>query len=306
MNITASLALAAGLAAVAAGQPSQTFRSGVDLVEVDAVATSTDGKIVRGLSREDFEIREDGQPVEIKTFAAMDADRATSDAEGRLVVLLLDDLVTPPVWTTHIKGIAHDFANHMAPHDVAAVVMLNASATKTTTNRAEIAATIESFRYEASKIIPGDAVRRHALDQIRGLMQRLEPVKHRRKLLVCIGAPSLFMPTEPIGSAGLAYSPEWTDALAEASRANVSLYLIDPAGLTETRPEDAMSFAEATGGRAYSSNELARVVQQVWDEAGHYYLLGYEVPSSRSRKKTHSIDVRARRAGVDVRARKQR
>ena len=94
------------------------------------------------------------------------------DAEGRLVVLLLDNVVTAPVWTTHIKTIAHDFANHMSPHDVAAVVMLNEQRHQDHDESGrDRNATIETFRYEASKIIPGDAVRRHALDQIRGLVQ---------------------------------------------------------------------------------------------------------------------------------------
>jgi VWFA-related protein len=301
----AALAMVVAVSAGLGGQQRPQFRGGVDLVEVDAVATDRDGHVVRGLSRDDFAIFEDGQPMAIKTFAAIDADRARVDAEGRLVVLLLDNVVTAPVWTTHIKTIAHDFANHMSPHDVAAVVMLNESATKTTTNPAEINATIETFRYEASKIIPGDAVRRHALDQIRGLFQRLEPVQHRRKLLVLIGAPSLFMPTEATGIGMATYAPEWSDALAAASRANVSLYAIDPAGLTASRPEDAMSFAEATGGVAFNTNEFASAVNRMWDEAGHYYLIGYEAPAG-GKRKTHRISVRATRAGIDVRARKQR
>ena len=38
----------------------------------------------------------------------------------------------------------------------------------------------------------------------------------------------------------------------------------------------------------------------------HYDLIGYEVPTAQPRKKMHAIDVRTRRPGVEVRARKQR
>ena len=87
MNAGAALLVVLTLSIGLIGQQRPQFRGGVDLVEVDAVATDRDGKIVRGLSRDDFEVFEDGQPMAIKTFAAINADRATTDAEGRLVVL---------------------------------------------------------------------------------------------------------------------------------------------------------------------------------------------------------------------------
>ena len=216
----------------------------------------------------------------------------------------MDNVLTDAVWTTHLKTIAHDFASHMGPHDVAGVALLNGSATKTTTSRAEIDAAIESFHYDASKIIPGDAVIKHAFDMIRDLSRALAPVTHRRKMLVYIGAAAMFRPTEQTGIGLPTYAPEWTDALAEASRANVAVYVINPA-LSGTRPEDAMSFTEATGGAAFNTNEFASAVNRMWDEAGHYYLIGYEAPAG-GKRKTHSIKVRAKPPGVEIRARKQR
>jgi VWFA-related protein len=304
MNTAVALSIALALSLGIAVQQRPLFRGGVDLVEVDAVATGRDGKIVRGLSRDDFEVREDGQPVAIKAFTAIDADRASADADGRMVVLLLDNVLTDAVWTTHLKTIAHDFATHMGPHDVAGVALLNGSASKTTTSRAAIDAAIEAFHYDASKIIPTSVMKKHALDMIHDLARALAPVKHRRKMLVCIGAAALFTPTESTGIGIAEHAPEWTDALAEASRANVAVYVIPP-GLGGTRPEDAMSFAEATGGIAFNTNELAAAVDKMWDEAGHYYLIGYEAPATR-KQKAHSIDVRAKAPGVSVRARKQR
>ena len=43
---------------------SRPFKSGVNLVEVDVVVTDKAGQPVRGLRREDFEVTEDGKPVE--------------------------------------------------------------------------------------------------------------------------------------------------------------------------------------------------------------------------------------------------
>ena len=48
--------------------PRTTFRSGTTLVSVDLVVRDRQGNIVRGLTADDFEVREDGQPQKILTF----------------------------------------------------------------------------------------------------------------------------------------------------------------------------------------------------------------------------------------------
>jgi VWFA-related protein len=70
MRIPTALAaaLAAG-AALPAQQPAQpSFRSGVELVTIDVVATSSDGRPVHGLTQDDFELFEDGERQPIRTF----------------------------------------------------------------------------------------------------------------------------------------------------------------------------------------------------------------------------------------------
>ena len=64
------------LAAQQAPPPKPGFKSGVTVVEVDVVVTDKSGRPVRGLRREDFEISEDGRPVEIATFSAVDVPEA--------------------------------------------------------------------------------------------------------------------------------------------------------------------------------------------------------------------------------------
>ena len=49
-----------------------TFRLNVEYVEVDAVVTDRDGQFVRGLTKDDFQIFEDGKPQPISTFAVVD------------------------------------------------------------------------------------------------------------------------------------------------------------------------------------------------------------------------------------------
>jgi VWFA-related protein len=61
--------------------PSTAFYESVDVqvVNVDVYVTDRDGKRVEGLKREDFELREDGKPVALSNFYAVDASAAAED-----------------------------------------------------------------------------------------------------------------------------------------------------------------------------------------------------------------------------------
>ena len=52
----------------ASQRPTATFRSSVDLVTVNVVVRDKNGNIVRGLTRDDFTVTEDGRPQTISTF----------------------------------------------------------------------------------------------------------------------------------------------------------------------------------------------------------------------------------------------
>jgi len=78
----AALAGALGLAAgVAAQEPAEPPRElfletvDVDVVELEMVVTDGDGNPVRGLTREDFRVFEDGEPVELTNFYAVEGGR---------------------------------------------------------------------------------------------------------------------------------------------------------------------------------------------------------------------------------------
>jgi VWFA-related protein len=122
-------------------QPQATFQSGVDVVQVDVSVLDKDRRPVRGLTREEFTILEDGKPRPIVAFTAVElSERAASPAraswvrdvtpdvttnatrpEGRLVVIMLD-------WSIRFadqglaKRIATAAVDALGPDDLAAVV----------------------------------------------------------------------------------------------------------------------------------------------------------------------------------------
>jgi VWFA-related protein len=325
MRSIATLALMAGATVVAHGEPQPRFGARVDLLVVSAIVRSSDNALVRGLTRDDFELREDGKPVPIATFAEASTDASTSVDDGRFVVLLLDDFSTHPQYTKRIKDVAHRFADRMGPKDVMSVLMVNGSSSVTTQRPAEVHAAIERSKgYGKAMLSPGNTTR-HAMETIASLATQLAGVPHRRKVLVCIGPAEIFNPATHLrgnqGEAGV--------AMRDTARANLTIYVIDPLGLNEKRSLSTRSiddeasrqrgivakgegfrdyrdgFAFESGGFAFANtNDYRSAIDQVWEESGNYYLLGYE-PARRDNRR-HTIEVQVKKPDVTVRARRTR
>ena len=91
-------------------QPPVTFRVEVNYVEVDAVVTDAEGVPVRDLTKDDFELLEDGRRQDVTSFALInipieraerplfatapiEADvQSNESVEGRIYLIVLDDL----------------------------------------------------------------------------------------------------------------------------------------------------------------------------------------------------------------------
>ena len=125
------------------------------------------------------------------------------------------------------------------------------------------------------------------------------------------------------------------DAIAAATRANVNIYAIDPRGLS-TGAEDSIemsglpidaesvglgasalqdelrdqqqslrTLAEETGGFAsVSSNDFSNAFRRIVDENSSYYVLGYYPTNDRRDGRFRRIEVRLKRPGLAVVARK--
>jgi VWFA-related protein len=135
-------------AAPPAGQeaqaPAVTFKIDVNYVEVDATVTDDKGNFLKGLTKDDFEVLEDGKPQKIDLFTQVDIpiepperlltasggkpltpDVASNDrpANGRLYVIALDDLHTAALRSSLVKRAARLFIEkNFAANDTAAIV----------------------------------------------------------------------------------------------------------------------------------------------------------------------------------------
>ena len=122
--------------------PPITFRSEVNYVEVDAVVRDAQGNFVRDLRLSDFQVLEDGVPQTVSAFSLVDmpvtlSERAlflpsdiepdvrsnASGPDGRLYVILLDDINTAPMRTNRVRAAAKQFIErNLGANDLAAVV----------------------------------------------------------------------------------------------------------------------------------------------------------------------------------------
>ena len=151
--------------------PSATFQVQVDFVDIDAVVTDERGNFVGDLTRDDFELLDDGKPQDISAFSLVDIPvptatagvrpRATppvvsdvkSNAEpisGRLYVIVLDDLNVAPLRTKIVVNAARELIErNFGPNDLAAITYTSGrtdGAQEFTSERASLLAAIDKFQ----------------------------------------------------------------------------------------------------------------------------------------------------------------
>ena len=163
------VAAAIGLLLTPAFPAAQTFRSSTNVVEVQIVVTDRTGKPVPGLTRDDFEIVEDGKPQSISLFSFVDiplpmtataavapapARSATADVvtnalkpESRLYLIVLDSNHVDASRSTTARRMAREFINtYMGPDDIAAVVQIGGSGNQNfTSNKQLLLAALDDF-----------------------------------------------------------------------------------------------------------------------------------------------------------------
>ena len=127
-------------------QPAVTFRVEVNYVEVDAIVTDAQGRVVSNLTDSDFEVLEDGKPQKISSFSLVnipieraerpiftstpiEADVQTNaHAEGRIYLIVLDDVHTDFTRTPRVKASMKRFLEqNFGTNDLAAVVFTGRS-----------------------------------------------------------------------------------------------------------------------------------------------------------------------------------
>ncbi len=268
-------------------QQTPTFRSGVEYVEVDAIVTDERGQFVRGLTKDDFQVLEDGKRQTVSDFTLIDIpverfdkplyaaqsiepDVRSNDRpfEGRVYVMIIDDLHTAFSNTAHAKAAARLFiqqrfgandimaVRHTAGGDqgnqeftnskrllLAAVDRTQGRALATTTTNRTL-----QYRRTAGDSFddPEDAERarnaQSTLRLLRDVADWFQTIRGRRKAILLVSEGIDYDITQvtsggnpAVGGLQPLYAGDVLDATREAvdaaMRANVSIFGIDPRGL---------------------------------------------------------------------------
>lgn len=139
------------------------FRSSIDAIQVDVVATDKEGRPVTDLKATDFEVFENGKPQEITTFARIEMPaeatahtfqnaetdvRSNADPEGRVYIFALDEI--PADSALRARLLVRNFIEqYFGPNDVGAVVhigqTLRTNGQDLTRSRARLLAAIDKY-----------------------------------------------------------------------------------------------------------------------------------------------------------------
>ena len=96
-----------------------------DLVELDVVVLDRLQQPIAGLRKEDFQVKEDGHVVDVKTFSYVTVLGTTESDDARVVTLLMDDIGVPMAGTSAMQAIAQTVMSPASRGDELSVVRLS-------------------------------------------------------------------------------------------------------------------------------------------------------------------------------------
>ena len=283
--LCALLVLAGSVGLLAGQQP--IFRSSVRTVPVYATAVDSSGRLVPDLTQDDFEILDNLKPVTISSFS--------NDPQPFTAVVMLD---TSASMTEHLKLLnqaSEQFLMRLLPVDRAQVGAFNDKLQLSgtfTNNRDELISSLDDLQFgNSTRLWDGLAF---SLDAFKG-------VDGRRVVL-------LFTDGDDTAS-----KVRYGDVQARARDEEVMVYGIGLSveffnGMRQVRGKpdrNLRRIADDTGGGYFEllkTDQLAPTFTRVAQELRSQYLLAF-APESLDGK-VHKLEVRVKRAGVTVRARK--
>ena len=256
------------------------FTSGVQAVEVYASVVDRNGEPVRGLTKDDFELLEDGQPQALSAFAAGDFPLT--------VALAVDHSfsMAGPMLNAS-KSATRAFLNALRPADESLVVGIGSRVTIIAGPDVSRSGQIDTV----SKLTAWGTTTLH--DAIIASIGEVDASRGRRALIVLSDGDDRYSTASP------------GDTLDRARRSNVMIY---PIALGRQRPPLFAEIATMTGGRSYHQRDLKgldKLVVTIAAQLHEQYLLGYS-PSKLpvpGKNEWRSITVRVKKPGVTVRAR---
>jgi VWFA-related protein len=327
--------------APSSNQQLPTFRTGVDIVEIDVTVLDKDRHPVKGLTADNFTVLDHGQPQPIVAFSAIDVpapvtypapwmrdaplDVVSNVENRRLVTIVMDDAYTEfnPDTAKRARQIAKNAVDELGPADLAAVIFTYIGRRQNfTSDRTRLLAAIDSYvpkRTAAAAQPAACQLRPCDLEALSTAAAALSTAAPGRKIAMIISEGRRFQFGGPADSEN--ETSKLSKLFRDLQRANVTVYAFDARGLPVSggfsaenrRPvgglfglenDSLYTFAESTGGRVIANtNDPESHVAETFRESNSYYFIGFRASVDSGRKGLRKIEVKVNRPGVQVHTR---
>jgi Ca-activated chloride channel family protein len=275
------------------GAPSQlrdpnAFKSGIDVTGVTVTVRDADGKLVTGLTRDDFEVFEDGDPQAITQFT-----RERVPVSVGVLLDMSDSMFGRPMEDAR-EAVNGFLFEQLDAQDEFFILAFNhrPHVMTTWTHTADVV----RQALDSLKPTGGTAVYDATLEALPLIARRNR--ERGALLIVSDGADTASTAGLKEVRFGMRRSQAFVYAIAIDTPTRAINRSVNPSTLREITDE--------SGGRTevvQGSAEIAAASARIADELNHQYVLGYTPPHGADGK-FHSIRVRARGAEYRVRARK--
>lgn len=290
----------------------------IHTVSIDAIVVDARGAAITTLTPREFELREDGRLLTID-------DAQFLNHSPRLIAIYFDEYhITASASADRAREALTQFVDQeLGPRDLIAVMkpLDSLYSIRLTDDRQDARRIIASLEGRKGDYAPRTAYERSlmagstgrieiertqvAISALNALAEQMGSLNNFRKTLLVV--------TEgfdaPARHRGQEYLATIDSAIRSANRANVAIYPVDPRPASEgdgTANEVLRALADETDGRLVTNApavaELASAIRAAVADANGYYMLTYR-SKHKEDGKFHPVEVRAKRARVQVRAR---
>jgi VWFA-related protein len=241
------------LAAMATPQDDVVFRSGVSLVRVDAAAVDAAGRVVSGLTKDDFVVLDEGKPQTLVNF---------SFEEEPLDLILLFDLAG----SMHGKVLSVVRAAELGFHELrngdrVDVMVFNTRAQDVQPFTGDLGIVNQAILLKVLALKFGGGSQIETPAQDAALRFRTEPNSKRKRAILVV--------TDKSATSGSAVTPTIRDLWA--SDAVLSELILDRPGQTRLMESGTNAIVDQTGGATI----VAGVPGEAFQESVHYLRSGY-------------------------------
>jgi VWFA-related protein len=317
--------------AAAQEQTSPTFKSGVTMIQVPVVVRDRDGHAVGDLKKEDFQLFDNGKPVEIAGFSEDKPgsraipDRSLPDRSGeakpaaapmdvpeRYIAYFVDDANIHGIGILQrVREAATKQINALQPGDRIAIVTSSCTLAQEFTNdRAKLLDALAHLQLSPPLKCRVSGVQVVQIEVLKNVVRAMADLPGHRQIILISGGFWI----------GHNRSDEPPDLIDAAVRAKVVINALDTGGATEsagrgatdamnpnpgnawernvpnaTLPLVLVELAHGTGGAYVTGNDLSVSFRQL-STPESYYVLSF-VPPEKSDGRFHQLKVKLEKKG---------